>query len=493
MQNYCKFIALCLVGLLSQTAFSQKTKTADKDTTFSYYSKLAASAKEEDKTLLERKLYDLLKSEKEQDWLTAQQFFYQLKKNGISDSIAKADKIKFPKGQLVRNEEVRVVYDEPDAAKKEAAYLAWLKKFPPANFGTDRITYDYARNSLATAYAREGNVKKALEYANMVKTPVWKGEGWAGTANELAKKGYLAEAGILFQKALENSYKYMTTNKEDYGAQFAAIGYPGYCTSLADILYKEKKYEKALKYIRLAHDNSKGVRANINSTYADILIALGKDQEAFEMINETVKEGLATLDMKKNLKTLYAKVKGSNEGYEEYMESLNKILAAKVRKDLAKQIINVPAPQFTLKDLDGNTVSLKDFKGKTVVLDFWATWCGPCKKSFPAMKKAVEKFQADKDVKFLFVHTWEHGDKNASENARKFVSEKAYPFQVLMDLQDEKTGLNNVVDSFKVTGIPTKFVIDKEGNIRFKFTGFAGGDDAAVEEITAMIEMSEKK
>jgi thiol-disulfide isomerase/thioredoxin len=125
------------------------------------------------------------------------------------------------------------------------------------------------------------------------------------------------------------------------------------------------------------------------------------------------------------------------------------------------------------------------------VLDFWATWCGPCKRSFPAMKKAIEKFKDTPDVKFLFIHTWERIDANlATADAKKYVEENQYPFQVLMDLKDPETGTNKVIESYKVSAIPTKFVIDKDGNIRFKFTGAAPGEDAAVEEVAAMIEMA---
>jgi peroxiredoxin len=195
--------------------------------------------------------------------------------------------------------------------------------------------------------------------------------------------------------------------------------------------------------------------------------------------------------MKDDLKKLYAKVKGSNSGFDEYIVAVNKQLAEKIRKDLAKQMINQPAPAFTLKDVDGNNVSLSDLKGKTVVLDFWATWCGPCKASFPAMKMALNKYKDDPNVKFLFIHTWERED-NATASAKKYVTDNNYPFEVLMDLKDAE-GVNKVVSSYKVSGIPTKFVVDPNGNIRFKFTGFSGGNDAAVEEVSAMVELARKK
>ena len=68
-----------------------------------------------------------------------------------------------------------------------------------------------------------------------------------------------------------------------------------------------------------------------------------------------------------------------------------------------------------------------------------------------------------------------------------------YPFEVLMDLKDSTTGLNKVVDSYQVKGIPSKFVIDRDGKIRFRFTGFFGDDQAAIEEISTMIEMAHGK
>jgi peroxiredoxin len=108
------------------------------------------------------------------------------------------------------------------------------------------------------------------------------------------------------------------------------------------------------------------------------------------------------------------------------------------------------------------------------------------------MQTAVNRYKDDPNVQFLFIHTWERADSTPTVNAKKFIGEKKYSFEVLMDLKDAQTGANKVVESFKVSGIPTKFVIDKNGNIRFRFTGFAGGDDAAVEEISAMIELAQK-
>jgi peroxiredoxin len=99
------------------------------------------------------------------------------------------------------------------------------------------------------------------------------------------------------------------------------------------------------------------------------------------------------------------------------------------------------------------------------------------------MQKIVEKFKANPDVKFVFVNTWERvNDKE--KNASEFITSNRYSFDVLMDNE------NKVVEQFKVDGIPTKFVLDKEGRIRFKSVGFDGSDDKLMNELSVMIEMA---
>jgi len=155
---------------------------------------------------------------------------------------------------------------------------------------------------------------------------------------------------------------------------------------------------------------------------------------------------------------------------------------------LLSEMIAVPAPNFTLKDLDGNVVSLKGLKGKVVVLDFWSTWCVPCKKSFPAMQLAVNTYKNDPSVKFLFIHTWETS-KTPVEDVKKYIAQSGFNFQVLMDLKDG-AGRNAAVEDYGVSAIPEKFIIDKAGNIVFKLTGFTGTDAAALQEISERITLA---
>jgi thiol-disulfide isomerase/thioredoxin len=123
-------------------------------------------------------------------------------------------------------------------------------------------------------------------------------------------------------------------------------------------------------------------------------------------------------------------------------------------------------------------------KGKTVVLDFWATWCGPCKEAFPAMQAMVNKYKDDPTVQFLFVDTYEHGD-DKEKNASDYITGHKYTFRVLMDNTDE------VAKEYKAKSIPAKFVIDKNGSLRFRATGFSS-EAELMEEIEAMVTLAKQ-
>jgi peroxiredoxin len=113
-----------------------------------------------------------------------------------------------------------------------------------------------------------------------------------------------------------------------------------------------------------------------------------------------------------------------------------------------------PAPDFTLADLDGNQVSLSDFRGKTVFINFWATWCPPCREEMPAIEALYQQYE-DKDVVVLGVDILE-----TEGEVRQFVEEGGYSWTFVMDTTGE------VTNSYQVVAIPTSFFIDKEGIIR---------------------------
>lgn len=120
----------------------------------------------------------------------------------------------------------------------------------------------------------------------------------------------------------------------------------------------------------------------------------------------------------------------------------------------------VPAPDFTLNSLNGKKVSLKDFRGKAVFLNFWATWCPPCVVEMPSMENLHKRFK-DKGLVVIAVNSEE-----SEKKVGKFIKKKGYTFLVLLDSDGSVTG-----ESYRAVGFPTTYLIDRRGMVVGKAEG----------------------
>ena len=123
------------------------------------------------------------------------------------------------------------------------------------------------------------------------------------------------------------------------------------------------------------------------------------------------------------------------------------------------------ALDFTLKDLEGNTVSLSDYKGENVYVNFFATWCPPCKGEMPDIEKISQKYK-DKDLVVLAVDLGEDRD-----TVKNFIAENNLSFKVLLDSDQTATEL------YQITSIPVSVFIDKKGNVVAKKVGAMTGGE----------------
>jgi thiol-disulfide isomerase/thioredoxin len=355
--------------------------------------------------------------------------------------------------------------------------------------------------SIADAYAQVNDRKKVLEYARKFTDPSYRDLLYSLLAQQMLKNNDLVTSEYLIKQALDSAKTRMlsfdssriaaTANPRQSNGNLQN-SYYSYKTTYAKVLFKKGKVAEAYTEVKEAYNHSTKDNVELNDFYMTVLLSLNKMNEALPLMENAIRLGLASQDVKSKLKGAYVAVHGSEDGFTGYKEKLEQELYEKTREKVTKLIIDKPSLDFTLTDVSGVPVSLHDLKGKTVVLDFWATWCGPCKKSFPAMQLAVDKYKDDPNVKFLFIHTWERGNLDPAIDAKKYITDHHYSFEVLVDRKNPETGINKVVSDYGVSGIPTKFVIDGSGVIRFEFSGFYAGDDAALAEISSMIEMCKK-
>jgi len=116
--------------------------------------------------------------------------------------------------------------------------------------------------------------------------------------------------------------------------------------------------------------------------------------------------------------------------------------------------IGHPAPDFTLNDLDGNEVSLSDFRGKVVFLNFWAIGCPPCRFEMPEMEELYQEYK-NKDVVIIGVDLGEY-----RSSVKSFIEENGYSWIFVIDTYGQ------VARDYLITGIPSSFFIDEDGIIR---------------------------
>jgi len=127
-----------------------------------------------------------------------------------------------------------------------------------------------------------------------------------------------------------------------------------------------------------------------------------------------------------------------------------------------------PAPDFTMTDADGATLTLADFKGKPVLLNFWASWCGPCQSEMPDIQTAWKEHGTD--VEFVIVNmTGMNGE--TEQSAKAFLANAGYTFPCYFDAN------NSAATAFGVSSIPQTYLINAEGNI---IGAYMGAMDASV-------------
>lgn len=383
-----------------------------------------------------------------------------------------------PTGDDAQKARAETIRKEADLGKKLTAFASFTQAFPTSTYRGMLVS------SVAEAYFKTGQFRDLEAFLAQQPLPATDPMLLHSFAQQMTDEGRgLPQAEWLAQRALTGLQSRPLPKKasaEQTAQRVTDI--QNFRATLAYAFDVQDKFGAALAtYKQAIPANAEPETTDPRTSERLWLCALraNRADSVLPYIESVVRVGRLTNRLRAALVKYQSKKLGNEAKGEAYVRELLAPYRAERQAELAESFVNQTAPGFTMSTLSGQTVSLASLRGKVVMLDFWATWCGPCVASFPAVQQAAAYFKNDPNVVFLFVNTREGGPIG---RVQSFVSRQNGPFMVPMD-RDQ-----HVANSYGVQGIPTKVIIDPKGRVRYRSLGFSGNTEATADELTLVIE-----
>ena len=452
---------------------------------FSYFSALKKSKGSDGFVEIEANLRAL---DNPDQWSEEHLFFLSawygaVKNQEKSDYYKTKSREKFPAGRWVQREEAIKFYKKVGSAEKRIFLDEFEAKYP------DYSGFSYMRGVIIGEFIKEGSYRQALEYFKVLNGKTWSERPVFSAVNNM-KETKNDDLGLILEiinksvavsrqeydepRASKPSLKISSLWQESRAKQLALA-----LDASAVVTNAMGDTDDAITYCEEAYQLTNKKNKQVNEHYAEVLFENGSLDGAKKILEESIASGIQSPKMEEILKEIFVTSQGSDEGFISYYSDLKTQALDDLKAKIQSELVTQLAPSFTLSDTEGKEISLSDYMGKIVILDFWATWCGPCKASFPAMKKALNKYDKGNEVKILFVNSKETAEDKL-QAVKDLMEKNNYPFHVLMDNKNE------VFESYGVTLLPTKLIIDKAGNIRHRSFGFRG-ETELLDELEAVI------
>ena len=474
---------------------------------YAYYYNLAAVKKQEATVLIDRREQELLSASGATlaDYKLALRLLQLQKKKRAADSVLRIAAGRFPGSELAAQYDENPFYVIRNLDNMVSYYDRYNKTYSGDGAGeTVMQTSAYFAVAIASRYLEKKDYPRAIAYTarmydgmadyrgftyNRIALDLLKNDTALSLVDSLIR---LAIAGIDQELAHPEKFKPQGSTFSEWKEGINSYYYAGLNDSYARLYAWKGDYKRALVMEEKAVELCREANITYNEHYVGYLLKAGDLVKARAQTEQFIKGGNASDSLRTWLKLAYMKEKGSDKGYAVYLADLESAANVKFREKALKEKLDLPSAAFSIPDIDGGEVSLAALKGKVVIVDFWATWCGPCKASFPAMQMTINKYKSDTNVVFLFVDTYESVPAEERLSLiRKFIKSNQYTFTVLLDkVVDLGKRQYSVVSDYGVGGIPTKFIISPRGKIVFKAVGFDGNNEKLVTELSAYIDIA---
>ena len=387
----------------------------------------------------------------------------------------------YPMGPIIERVHINLIkhYVETDPIKAETFARATLEKEDlPDELGLKFFAY----RSLFGLYWKAGKAEKEARLVDeFLESGYPDPYSYIDIADHYAKEGEVELAIRFYERALDfsNPDSVLATGRstkgkpsqellEEMAGRVRAVA----SYELGKLLNENRSHQEAVRVLRAVADSPDILGDRIHFELAAAYEATGTHPEAMEHYATSLIDHLYD-PAREPLESLFETVQGSTQGLPQFVldhvsqaeAEGNVVVSVPTSLGLDKAILRArglssgEAPELDLETLDGESIRSADLRGNVAVLNFWATWCGPCIQELPRFQATVDRWSGRSEVAFLAISV----DKD-DDVVRKFMEKTAYDFRVA---RNREAG-----DDYGVSVIPTLVLIGREGRIQYRHVGF---------------------